>query len=82
MEICLTEQSIMLLSVGELSKRKNHEVIIKALSKIGNPHFHYYLVGSGNKETYLKELAINLGVESQVHFLGYRSDVFELCSVA
>lgn len=33
-ELGVNENEKMLLSVGELSKRKNHEIIIKALAKI------------------------------------------------
>ena len=40
-ELGLGEEDIMLFSVGELSKRKNHEVVIRALGEIKNQWLHY-----------------------------------------
>lgn len=66
------------MSTGQISIRKNHEVIIRALSKLNNPKVKYLIVGFGEEETRLKQLTEDLGVFSQVVFAGYRSDVKEL----
>lgn len=81
-QIGVPYDAVMLLSVGELSKRKNQEVIIKALQTINNKNIHYVLAGLGKKEEELKQLANELNVMDRVHFLGYRSDISELCSIA
>ena len=81
-EIKLPKDAIILLSVGELSKRKNQEIIIRALQHLNNKNIYYVLVGFGAKEEYLKQLAINLNVADNVRFLGYRSDISELCNIA
>lgn len=80
-EIGVPEDAFLLLSVGELNENKNHQVIIKALAKLNNPNIHYAIAGVGDKRTALIELARQLGIENQVHLLGYRRDVPELnCS--
>lgn len=72
----------VLLSAGELIKRKNHETIIKALAKIQDLSVIYVICGHGELDEYLHELAKSLGVENQVRFLGYRSDILELYKIA
>lgn len=66
------------MSVGQLFARKNHEVIIKALSKINDDRVKYLLVGFGELEGYLKDLVTSLHLENRVVFTGYRGDVKEL----
>jgi glycosyltransferase involved in cell wall biosynthesis len=63
------------ISVGELNKNKNHAVIIKAIASLQNPKIHYFLAGNGPLREELGALAKSLGVEKNVHFLGYRRDV-------
>ena len=72
------EDCILLVSVGELSKRKNHQVVIKALVKMKNPKVHYAIAGQGVLLHFLKNLSKELGVEQQVHFLGYRKDIAQI----
>lgn len=64
-----------LLSVGELNHNKNHEVIIRALALLQDPDIHYGICGKGYRREYLEKLAKNLGVENQVTFFGFRSDI-------
>lgn len=79
-ELGLSEESIVLLSVGELNQNKNHETIVRALGAIGNCNLHYVIAGQGEKKNYLKELAESLGVN--LHLLGYRTDIPELYNMA
>lgn len=81
-EIDIPVDSLILLSVGELNKNKNHEVIIKALSKLSNPKIHYIIAGKGELEQYLKEVANSLGIGNNIHILGFRNDIGELCKIA
>lgn len=73
---------VMIISAGELIKRKNHEVIIKALAKIGNPDIYYVIAGNGQLKDYLSGLARELGIADRVIILGFRTDVFELYHAA
>lgn len=81
-ELNIPEDCTMLLSIGELSKRKNHEVVIRALSKIDNPNLQYVIVGRGNLEDYIMKLSKELGIEDKVKLLGFRTDVGEICKIS
>lgn len=81
-EISADEDSIILLSVGELSDRKNHLVSIKALAEIKNEKLHLVIAGTGEKRDEFLSLAKDLGVNSRVHLLGFRTDIAELLKSA
>lgn len=81
-EISADKDSIILLSIGELSARKNHSVSIKALSEIKNEKLHLVIAGTGEKREEFLELAKELGVDGRVHLLGFRTDVAELLKSA
>lgn len=78
-ELGLPEDAIIVLSVGELNKNKNHETVIKAIAKINNPNVYYVICGQGVLENYLRDLTKELGLEKQVHLLGFRKDIPEIC---
>ena len=80
--IGLPENSIMILSVGEMIERKNHEVIIKALGRLQRDDLYYVICGKGPLKEYLEQLAEQLGIGSKVVFLGFRNDIPELCHAA
>ena len=73
---------ILIISVGELIERKNHEVIIRALEKIDNSDIYYVVAGKGPLKNYLMELSNKLGIQDRVIFLGFRTDVYELYHAA
>lgn len=79
-ELGLTDENIVLLSVGELNENKNHQVIIKSLGKIQNPNIHYLIAGVGNKKEELEQLAKTNNVNLQM--LGYRKDIPELLQIS
>ena len=85
-EIGVTLDDLVLLSVGELIPRKNHEIVIQAMSvlkqKGGLNHVEYVICGRGTYEADLKKLAEELGVAEHIHFLGYRNDISEICNCA
>lgn len=78
----VSENDKMLLSVGELSNRKNHEVIIKAIAKLGNNSIRYFICGTGGLEEYLKKIIDDLQLTQQVKLLGRREDIATLCNCA
>ena len=85
-EIGVSANDFVLLSVGELIPRKNHEVVIRALSVLKQldklNHIEYVICGRGAYETDLRKLAEGLDVADHVHFLGYRNDISEICNCA
>ena len=77
-ELNLKDTDFALISMGDLIDRKNYKVAIEVVAKLNNPHVHYFICGKGPEEVNLKKLAENLGVDKQVHFLGFRNDIKEL----
>lgn len=80
-ELGIKDSDFVFLSVGQLSVRKNHEVVIRALAKINNPKVKYLLVGFGELEDKLKLLAKDLNIADRVIFAGYRGDVRKILHV-
>ncbi len=79
-KIGIPNNKIVILSVGELSDRKNHQAIIRAISLIENKEDYIYVIcgngidgGTGLK---LQELAKELNVN--VLLLGFRKDIPEI----
>ncbi len=81
-EIRIPKEAIMLLSIGELNRNKNHEIIIRALAELKNPEIYYVICGRGSLMKELKELAESLGIGEYVILLGFRQDIVELCKIA
>lgn len=80
-ELGLVDDDFVFMSTGQISIRKNHEVIIRALKKIKNPKVKYLIVGFGELEEDLKKLSEELNLKDRVVFAGYRGDVNELLHV-
>lgn len=79
-ELGLAEEDFLVLSVGELNENKNHRVIIRALGQLKDPAIHYIVCGKGDQLEKLQMLAEENGIQDRVHFLGYRTDVVDICS--
>ena len=78
----LNEHDIFSISVAQLIKRKNHIVLLRAVAELQNPNFHLFICGDGVQKNELMEEAKELGIQQQIHFLGFRQDVYKLCSSA
>ena len=78
----LTEGEMLLLSVGELSVRKNHEVVLRALAQLELDAYQYLICGLGPLENRLHELVRELKMEDRVQFLGYRNDIPQIMNAA
>lgn len=72
----------MMLSVGELSERKNHEVVIKALGQMKREDIKYFIAGRGDLKDHLSELIIYQDLRNNVKLLGFRSDISLLTKAA
>lgn len=79
--IGIPQDAVLLLSIGEVNKNKNHKIIIESLSKQPK-NVHYCIVGEGNLRSKLEEMVQELNLNQRVYFLGYRNDIEELCSIA
>ncbi|MDT2671923.1 glycosyltransferase family 4 protein [Enterococcus dongliensis] len=81
-ELGLSEKDFIVTSVGQLSVRKNHQVVIKSLPLLDDKNIKYIICGLGELENELKKLAANLGVIEQVIFTGYRSDISRILAIS
>lgn len=80
-ELGIPIDAFVILSVGELNKNKNHEVIFKALAKIKVSNVFYVICGRGDRLNYLRQLAKSLEIFDKVMFLGFRNDVSEIYKI-
>lgn len=82
-ELGVAINDFLLLSVGELSDRKNQVVVIEAFhilkkrDKLDN--IVYLAVGKGDKEEELNKLIAKYDLQNHVKLLGFRTDIKELC---
>ncbi len=65
----------ILISVGEITQRKNHIVMIDAMKELLDLPLVYVICGSGPWEEKLKTHVHELGLESRVKFAGYIEQV-------
>ena len=72
------DDDILVVSAGDIIKRKNFKTAIKAISETKNDRIHDLICGSGPLRTDLEKYAAEIGVEKQIHFLGYRTDMKEI----
>lgn len=74
----------LILAVGELSERKNHKIIIEALSICKLPNAVFMICGNamteGNTKEYLEVLAKKYNVD--LRLMGLRKDIPEICKCA
>ncbi len=81
-ELGIPEDAVLITSVGELSHRKNHSVVLQALAEVQNENIHYVIVGSGALLSDLQSLAEENEISHRIHFLGYRKDIAEIYTVS
>ena len=80
-ELSIPQEAKLLISIGELSVRKNHKVIIEAMARIKTP-LYYIEAGKGSLDKTLEEMAERLGLSGRVKLLGYRTDIPELLAAS
>ena len=67
-----SENSFRVLAVGRLSYYKGFDVLLRALAKTRDAQL--VLIGSGDCDSMLRQLASDLGISNRVRFLGYVDD--------
>ena len=65
----------LLLSVGELNPNKNHTMVIRALATVQRKDIHYVIAGRGELMEQHKLLIAKLGMQDNIHLLGYCNEV-------
>ena len=81
-EYDIPQDAMILLSVGEVNKNKNHKVVIEALGKLKCKNIYYVICGRGPLTKEYKLLIQKLNLGKQVILAGYRTDVVEFYKAA
>ena len=77
-EIRAGENAFIILTVGELNRNKNQQVILKAMAVLEDKEIHYVLCGKGDQRARLERMSRQFGMGERVHFLGYRKDLSDI----
>lgn len=83
-ELGVADDDIVLLHVGRFDEQKNHRYLINIFDCFleQNPNSILLLAGDGKLKKEIVDKVSMLGIKDKVRFLGKRSDVNELLSVA
>lgn len=81
-EFGIPEDAVILLSVGEVNKNKNHRLAIEALGMVQGKKIYYFVCGRGPLSEELKALAIQNGLRNRFILTGYRDDVADFYRAA
>lgn len=74
-ELQISSETPLFLSVAEFTPRKRHQDTLQAFAKLARPDVHLAIAGAGKLLPAMQQLAVQLGIEQQVHFLGKRQDI-------
>ena len=69
----ISENDKVLLFVGVLDSAHHYrrvDLLIKSIKQINQDKLHLLIVGTGDRETYYRNLVSSLNLDSKVHFLG------------
>ena len=83
-ELNVPLDKIVILSVGTISNRKNHQIIIRALSLLNNRDDYVYVIVGGFENLNLKEKLEKMSLNLKVNLImtGFRKDVNEINKLA
>lgn len=78
------KEDIFILSIGELSQRKNQETIIKAINKSNIKNVIFGICGTGipGSSTYDSLIKLAEELDVKVKMFGFREDIPEICHCA
>ena len=82
--IGIGKDSVVLTCLGRLDKNKNQGFLIKVLNKLNqdNKKYHLLLVGPDELNGKYQKLALRLGVQNNVHFLGFQDDIKPILQIS
>ncbi len=78
----LSADDFVLVDIGDLVKGKNHETIIRSVANCKDDKIHVLVCGVGNQMQALQELSIDLGIEKQIHFLGFWNGIEQILNIS
>lgn len=65
------------ITVGRLHRIKNMEYLLKAWQLCDIPQKNLTVVGSGPEEEYLRNMAVSLGIQDSVNFVGAKEHIID-----
>lgn len=79
-ELGLSASDSLFLAVAEFTPNKRHQDMVRAFAQLNRREAHLVFAGVGDQEVIkeVQKLVSQLGIEKQVHFLGYRRDIAAL----
>ncbi|MEN1967767.1 glycosyltransferase family 4 protein [Lentibacillus sp. N15] len=79
-----SDQDFLFFMAARLEPVKGHQIALEAFAKLlmGRTDCHLLLAGDGSLMDTLKNVASQLGIEKQVHFLGHRQDIDKFYGMA
>ena len=82
-EYGLDDDDFVMAHVGRQDLQKREDFILRSLAELKKsiPDFKMLMVGEGNKQDYLKQLAVELGLKDNVIFTGKVSDSLALMTM-
>jgi glycosyltransferase involved in cell wall biosynthesis len=75
LQLGLRPSDRLFLMIAEFTANKRHGDAIRALAMLQRSDVHLALAGRGEQAKAARNLANDLGVAREVHFLGYRKDI-------
>ena len=80
----LKDSDKILICIGRLDKNKNQGLLIRAMCELTKTDlsYHLLLVGPDEINGAYHRLASRLGLDGNVHFLGFRKDIPELLQIS
>jgi len=79
-QMCKHEEKVRIVCVARFSEQKDHGTLLRALNLLPQVNWELVLIGKGPLMENVRNLALTLGVEDKVSFLGERNDVEEILS--
>lgn len=80
----LKDDDFVLIFPARLDKNKNQGFLINCMKDLvkNYPNFHLLLPGVDELNGHYQKMAIDKGIENNIHFLGYRSDIPQLMKIS
>ena len=82
------QHSHVILAVGRLVEKKNHDLVLRCLPKVLErfPELLYIIVGDGPESQYLQELSVRLNINKNVLFYGSEVEknlvsIYNICDI-
>ena len=80
----LKDTDYVLIYSAELNENKNQDMLIKSMQIINknNPRIHLLLAGIDSYNGKYQDQVKSLGLESNIHFIGYRKDIPKILKIS